>query len=44
MLSEKPETFWQSGEWVLRVTDDRDLTLFELRFWATEAAAGGLYN
>jgi hypothetical protein len=41
LLSEKPETFWQSSEWIMRVTDDRDLTLSELRFFATEGATGG---
>ena len=34
------ETFWQSSEWTLRVTDDQDLTLFDLRFFASDSAAG----
>jgi hypothetical protein len=41
LLAEKPDEFWQSGEWVVRVTDATNLTLFELRFFATDAAATG---
>lgn len=39
LLLDHAETFWASGEWKLRVTNDSDLTLFELLFIAAESAA-----
>lgn len=39
LLAEVPETFWSGGEWLLTVADDTRLTLFELRFVATDAPA-----
>ena len=39
LLAEKPETFWQASEWTMRVTDDRDLTLFQLTFFASGSPA-----
>lgn len=39
LLRDHADTFWASGEWKLRVTDDSDLTLFELLFVAIESAA-----
>jgi hypothetical protein len=41
LLNDKPDIFWQSGEWTMRVTDEADLTLFQLTFFATEGASGG---
>lgn len=37
LLADKPETFWQSTEWRMRVADEQDLTLFELTFFATDS-------
>lgn len=37
LLIEKPDTFWAAGEWTMRVTDHRDLTLFQLTFFATSS-------
>ncbi len=39
LLSYSPEKFWSGQEWSMRVTDDKDLTLFELMFTATCSAA-----
>jgi hypothetical protein len=39
LLSDSPEKFWSGEEWKMRVTDDRDLTLFELMFTAHCSAA-----
>ena len=39
LLSDKPERFWSGQEWKMRVTDDNDLTLFELIFIASCSAA-----
>ena len=39
LLSETPDRFWSGEEWKMRVTDDRDLTLFELMFTASCSAA-----
>lgn len=39
LLMEKPDVFWTSTEWRMRVTDDRDMTLFELMFIATDSPA-----
>jgi len=33
------EKFWRGEDWSMRVTDDKDLTLFELNFTATCAPA-----
>jgi hypothetical protein len=38
LLSYEPQTFWEGTEWVLRVTDENDLTLFTLTFFATDGA------
>jgi hypothetical protein len=38
LLSEQSEQFWASGEWIMRVTDASDLTLFQLTFFATDGA------
>ena len=43
LLGEQPEIFWASGEWRMRVSDEGDLTLFELRVLATDAPAIGKY-
>jgi len=37
LLGEADERFWASGEWHMRVTDETDLTLFELTFQATDS-------
>lgn len=39
LLAEQHDRFWATGEWRMRVTDERDLTQFELTFFATDAAA-----
>ena len=39
LLSDKPDKFWSGQEWKVRVTDDKDLTLFELLFIASCSAA-----
>ena len=39
LLADKPDKFWDSSEWTLRVADQTDLTLFELTFFATESPA-----
>jgi hypothetical protein len=39
LLSATPEKFWRGEEWKMRVTDDTDLTLFELMFTASCSAA-----
>jgi hypothetical protein len=39
LLSAKPDKFWSGQEWKMRVTDENDLTLFELLFTASCAAA-----
>lgn len=41
LLSEGAEKFWIGDAWMLRVTDDTDLTLFELTFSASCSAAMG---
>jgi hypothetical protein len=41
LLLEKPDAFWDHGEWTMRVTNDRDLTLFTLTFLASDAPALG---
>lgn len=38
LLQDKPETFWQGHEWTVNVTDDANLTLFRLTFFATSGA------
>jgi hypothetical protein len=37
LLSDKPELFWASSEWVMRVTDAKNLTLFQLTLFASGA-------
>jgi len=37
LLAEKPERFWQSTEWTLRVAEETDSTLFTLTFFASDA-------
>jgi hypothetical protein len=39
LLSSTPDKFWSGQEWKMRVTDDNDLTLFELMFTASCSAA-----
>ena len=39
LLSSKPDQSWSGQEWKIRVTDDTDLTLFELMFTASCSAA-----
>ena len=39
LLSDAPDKFWSEQVWKLRVTDDTDLTLFELMFTASCSAA-----
>ncbi len=39
LLQQQPEKFWTGEEWSMRVTNDKDLTLFELMFMATCSAA-----
>ncbi len=41
LLRESGEDFWRSGDWLMRVTDDRGLIFFTLHFAATLAAAAG---
>lgn len=38
LLAKAADTFWNSQEWHMRVTDDADLTLFTLMFIGTEGA------
>lgn len=37
LLLDISDTFWSTGEWTIRVADYRDLTQFQLTFFATEA-------
>lgn len=39
LLGDEAEKFWEGEEWTMRVTDEKDLTLFTLMFVATESAA-----
>lgn len=39
LLLDISESFWSTGQWTIRVTDDRDLTQFQLTFFATDAPA-----
>jgi hypothetical protein len=39
LLHDQAERFWDSTEWRVRVTNDVDLTLFELTFFGTQAPA-----
>lgn len=39
LLRASPEKFWSGQEWTMRVTDDQDLTLFELMFTASCSAS-----
>ena len=41
LLRDGAEKFWNGEEWSMRVTDDKDLTLFELMFTATCSPALG---
>jgi len=41
LLRDAPRTFWNHGEWLMRVTDAAGLVFFTLHFVATNAAAGG---
>lgn len=40
LLSDHGEKFWNSGEWTMRVTNEDDLTLFQLTFFSTDGASG----
>ena len=37
LLLDISDTFWSTGQWTIRVADERDLTQFQLTFFATEA-------
>ena len=37
LLLDVADGFWSTGQWTIRVTDDRDLTQFQLTFFATDA-------
>ena len=39
LLRDAADKFWSGEEWKMRVTDDNDLTLFELMFTASYSAA-----
>jgi hypothetical protein len=39
LLNDTPDKFWSGEEWKMRVTDQDDLTLFELMFTASCSAA-----
>jgi hypothetical protein len=39
LLQDQPETFWDSAHWHMRVTDDQNMTLFDLTFIGGDAAA-----
>jgi hypothetical protein len=39
LLSQPEHDFWNGEDWSMRVTDERDLTLFTLNFCATNAPA-----
>ena len=41
LLRNGAESFWSEKEWSMRVTDEEDLTLFELMFTATCSPAMG---
>jgi len=41
LLRDAARTFWENGDWVMRVTDEKGLVFFTLHFAATIAAAGG---
>lgn len=38
LLRDRPEAFWRADEWVMRVTDEADLTLFQLIVFANDGA------
>ena len=39
LLADHYEKFWDMGEWSMRVSDEDNLTLFQLTFFATESPA-----
>ena len=39
LLSDHADKFWSTGEWYMRVTNEDDLTLFQLTFFSTHSAA-----
>jgi len=39
MLADNPGQFWNAGEFTMRVSDARHLTLFQLTFFATDCPA-----
>lgn len=41
LLRDSAKSFWDKGDWLMRVTDERGLVFFTLHFAATIAAAGG---
>ena len=41
LLRDSARTFWNNGDWLMRVTDEKGLVFFTLHFAATIAAAGG---
>jgi len=40
LLRDSARTFWDRGDWAMRVTDQAGLVFFTLHFTATVAAAG----
>lgn len=41
LLRDSARSFWDKGDWQMRVTDDRGLVFFTLHFAGIAAAAGG---
>lgn len=44
LLIDHSTEFWNTGQWQMRVTDDANLTLFQLTFYATDAPAAGGFS
>ena len=40
LLRNSTRSFWNSGDWIMRITDEQGLVFFTLHFAATVAAAG----
>ena len=41
LLAEEAARFWTGDDWTMEVTDSTGLTMFSLRFMATDAPAAG---
>lgn len=39
LLRDQADKFWDTSEWRIRVTNEADLTLFDLTFFGTQAPA-----